>query len=59
MGAEALAIWVSVFGNMLLAGLASFIGVLAYLQKRSLTSDAAFYRGICIWVAGFAAHWQA
>jgi manganese/zinc/iron transport system permease protein len=51
MSAEATAIWVSVLGNMLLAGLASFIGVLAYLQKRSLTSDAVAHAalpGICI-----------
>jgi manganese/zinc/iron transport system permease protein len=44
-------LWVAVVGNMLLAGLASFIGVLAYLQKRSLTSDAVAHAalpGICV-----------
>ena len=48
---EATTLWVAVLGNMLLAGLASFIGVLAYLQKRSLTSDAmahAALPGICL-----------
>ena len=51
MLSEATTLWVSVLGNMLLAGLASFIGVLAYLQKRSLTSDAmahAALPGICL-----------
>lgn len=51
MWSDATVLWVSIIGNMLLAGLASFIGVLAYLQKRSLTSDAVAHAalpGICI-----------
>ncbi len=51
MPVEISAIWIAIVGNMLLAGLASFIGVLAYLQKRSLTADAVSHAalpGICI-----------
>jgi len=44
-------LWVAILGNMVLAGLASFVGVFAYLQKRSLTSDAVAHAalpGICV-----------